>query len=123
MRPMAPDIQNNASQVPARKQSEWSPEEHSEIIRLRARGIKWEDISKKLPGRSSMSCRLHYYKYLKRRRSDWDENRKNRLARLYQRWEWYGVLLTKQGNWCLQRQFNKLTFKKIASYWLTGRPT
>ncbi|QSS66020.1 hypothetical protein I7I51_06871 [Histoplasma capsulatum] len=84
---MAPDIQNNASQVPARKQSEWSPEEHSEIIRLRARGIKWEDISKKLPGRSSMSCRLHYYKYLKRRRSDWDENRKNRLARLYQRWE------------------------------------
>jgi len=47
--------------------------------------MKWEDISKRLPGRSAISCRLHYQNYLERR-SEWDEERKNRLARLYERY-------------------------------------
>lgn len=46
--------------------------------------MKWEDISKRLPGRSAISCRLHYQNYLERR-SEWDEERKNKLARLYER--------------------------------------
>ena len=60
------------------------PEEDALIIDLRGGGMKWEDISKRLPGRSAISCRLHYQNYLERR-SEWDEERKNKLARLYER--------------------------------------
>lgn len=69
---------------PAKKQSKWSAEEDAKIIQLRGDGMKWEDISKHLPGRSAISCRLHYQNYLERR-SEWDEDRKNKLARLYER--------------------------------------
>jgi hypothetical protein len=71
-------------EFPAKKQSKWSPDEDALIIELRGSGMKWEDISKRLPGRSAISCRLHYQNYLERR-SDWDEDRKNKLARLYER--------------------------------------
>ncbi|ROT40283.1 myb-like DNA-binding domain-containing protein [Sodiomyces alkalinus F11] len=71
---------------PAKKQSKWSPEEDALIIELRGSGMKWEDISKRLPGRSAISCRLHYQNYLERR-SEWDEERKNKLARLYERFK------------------------------------
>ena len=70
---------------PAKKQSKWSPDEDAKIIQLRGDGMKWEDISKHLPGRSAISCRLHYQNYLERR-SEWDEDRKNKLARLYERY-------------------------------------
>ena len=60
------------------------------IIELRGSGMKWEDISKKLPGRSAISCRLHYQNYLERR-SEWDEDRKNKLARLYERYGSYAT--------------------------------
>ena len=73
------------SETPAKKQSKWSPEEDALIIDLRGGGMKWEDISKRLPGRSAISCRLHYQNYLERR-SEWDEERKNKLARLYERY-------------------------------------
>ncbi|KAI1614804.1 MYB DNA-binding domain-containing protein [Exophiala viscosa] len=76
--------EDNPIQSPAKKQSKWSPEEDTKIIQLRQDGMKWEDISKHLPGRSAISCRLHYQNYLERR-SEWDEDRKNRLARLYER--------------------------------------
>ncbi|KAI9716546.1 MAG: hypothetical protein M1812_005277 [Candelaria pacifica] len=72
------------SESPAKKSSKWSPEEDALIIDLRGGGMKWEDISQRLPGRSSLSCRLHYQNYLERR-SEWDEERKNKLARLYER--------------------------------------
>lgn len=74
----------HVADVPAKKQSKWSPEEDALIIELRGGGMKWEDISKRLPGRSAISCRLHYQNYLERR-SEWDEERKNKLARLYER--------------------------------------
>jgi hypothetical protein len=48
--------------------------------------MKWEDISKHLPGRSAISCRLRFQNYLERR-SEWDEEKKNKLARLYERYE------------------------------------
>ena len=69
---------------PAKKQSKWSAEEDAKIIELRGKGMKWDDISRELPGRSAISCRLHYQNYLERR-SEWDEDRKDRLARLYER--------------------------------------
>jgi hypothetical protein len=72
------------AESPAKKQSKWSPDEDALIIELRGSGMKWEDISKRLPGRSAISCRLHYQNYLERR-SEWDEERKNKLARLYER--------------------------------------
>ena len=81
-----PPTQAHPSASPAKKQSKWTPEEDALIIDLRGSGMKWEDISKRLPGRSAISCRLHYQNYLERR-SEWDEERKNRLARLYERYE------------------------------------
>ncbi|KAI1825705.1 hypothetical protein F4861DRAFT_162260 [Xylaria intraflava] len=74
------------SEAPAKKQSKWSAEEDALIIDLRGSGMKWEDISRRLPGRSAISCRLHYQNYLERR-SEWDEERKNKLARLYERFK------------------------------------
>ncbi|KAJ8071314.1 hypothetical protein OCU04_001649 [Sclerotinia nivalis] len=74
------------SESPAKKQSKWSADEDALIIDLRGSGMKWEDISKRLPGRSAISCRLHYQNYLERR-SEWDEERKNKLARLYERFK------------------------------------
>ncbi|TQN65534.1 Myb-related protein A, partial [Colletotrichum shisoi] len=76
----------HVAESPAKKQSKWSPEEDALIIELRGSGMKWEDISKRLPGRSAISCRLHYQNYLERR-SEWDEERKNKLARLYERYD------------------------------------
>lgn len=75
---------SHTAESPAKKQSKWSPEEDALIIELRGSGMKWEDISKRLPGRSAISCRLHYQNYLERR-SEWDEDKKNKLARLYER--------------------------------------
>jgi len=74
------------SSPPAKRQSKWTPEEDALIIALRGQGEKWEEISKRLPGRSAISCRLHYQNYLERR-SEWDEERKNRLARIYERFK------------------------------------
>ena len=68
----------------AKKRSKWSPAEDAEIIKLRGSGMKWEDISKKMRGRSGISCRLHYQNYLERR-SEWDEEKRNKLARVYDR--------------------------------------
>ncbi|KAL2052745.1 hypothetical protein ABVK25_006985 [Lepraria finkii] len=81
-RPLPADDRTLGS--PAKKQSKWSPAEDAEIIRLRGSGMKWEDISKKLRGRSAISCRLHYQNYLEGR-SEWDEEKRNRLARVYDR--------------------------------------
>ena len=75
---------SHTAESPAKKQSKWSPDEDALIIELRGSGMKWEDISKRLPGRSAISCRLHYQNYLERR-SEWDEDKKNKLARLYER--------------------------------------
>jgi Myb-like DNA-binding domain len=71
-------------EFPARKRSKWSADEDASIIELRGSGMKWDDISKRLPGRSAISCRLHYQNYLERR-SEWDEDKKNKLVRLYER--------------------------------------
>nr|WCL15689.1 MYB transcription factor 10 [Cladosporium cladosporioides] len=69
-----------------KKQSKWTSDEDASIIELRGNGMKWEDISKHLPGRSAISCRLRFQNYLERR-SEWDEEKKNKLARLYERFK------------------------------------
>ena len=79
----APDEQH-PSATPAKKQSKWTSAENATIISLRGQGMKWEDVSRRLPGRSPTSCRLHYQNYLERRMS-WDDEKKNKLARLYER--------------------------------------
>lgn len=74
-----------AEESPAKKQSKWTPEEDNLTIELRGQGMKWDDIAKRLPGRSSISCRLRYQNYLEKR-AIWDEEKKNKLARLYARY-------------------------------------
>ncbi|RYZ98666.1 MAG: hypothetical protein EOP11_20340, partial [Proteobacteria bacterium] len=39
------------------------------------KSFKWDDIAKRLPGRSSISCRLRYQNYLEKR-AIWDEEKK-----------------------------------------------
>ncbi|KAI5819045.1 hypothetical protein BZA77DRAFT_242325 [Pyronema omphalodes] len=82
-RPLAP---KSHTSPPAKKQTKWTPNEDAIIIDLRGKNEKWEDISEKLPGRSAISCRLRYQNYLERR-SEWDEEKKNKLARLYERFK------------------------------------
>lgn len=67
-----------------KKQNKWLPEENALIISLRGKQMKWDEISKQLPGRSSVSCRLHYQNYLER--PEWDEDKRNKLARLYEKY-------------------------------------
>jgi hypothetical protein len=70
---------------PAKKQSKWTPEEDRLTIELKGQGIKWDDIAKRLPGRSPISCRLRYQNYLEKR-DVWDDKKKNKLAMLYARY-------------------------------------
>jgi hypothetical protein len=69
---------------PPKKMGKWTPEEDAIAIELRRKGMKWDDISKRLPGRSPISCRLRYQNYSEKR-PDWDEEKKDKLARLYNR--------------------------------------
>ncbi|KAF2788643.1 hypothetical protein K505DRAFT_366290 [Melanomma pulvis-pyrius CBS 109.77] len=82
----APSKTPLTEESPAKKQSKWSPEEDNLTIELRGQGIKWDDIAKRLPGRTSISCRLRYQNYLEKR-DTWDEETKNKLARLYARFK------------------------------------
>ena len=72
-----------AGSLPDKKQYKWSTEEDRLLTVLRGNDMKWEDISKHLPGRSAISCRLRFQKYLEH--PVWDDEKKNRLARLYER--------------------------------------
>ena len=73
---------SHTAEPPAKKHSRWLPEEDTLLIRLRGNGLSWEELSKELPGRSAISCRLHYQNYLERR-VVWTEDENNKLARLY----------------------------------------
>lgn len=77
---------NPASVSPNKTRGKWTPAEDAKIIVLRGRGMKWDDISLEIPGRSSISCRLHYQNYLEKR-ADWDEEQRNKLARVYDRYD------------------------------------
>ena len=81
---LAPPQPHPGESPAKKKQTKWTADEDVSIIALRGNGMKWEDISKHLPGRSAISCRLRFQNYLERR-SEWDEEKKNKLARLYER--------------------------------------
>jgi hypothetical protein len=66
----------------SQRKGKWTIEEDRLAIELRHKRIKWEDISKQLPGRSATSCRLRYQNYSEKR-PEWDDERKNSLAQLY----------------------------------------
>ncbi|KIM92938.1 hypothetical protein OIDMADRAFT_62762, partial [Oidiodendron maius Zn] len=70
----------------SKNKRKWSPEEDTLLIDLRGNGAKWAAISERLPGRSPLSCRLHYQNYLERR-SVWNEDRKDVLAKVYERFK------------------------------------
>lgn len=83
-RPLPADERTLRSPI-AKKLAKWSPMEDAKIIQLRGKGMKWEDCRKELPGRSAIACRLHYQNYLERR-SEWDEEKRDKLARVYDRY-------------------------------------
>ncbi|KAK5703011.1 hypothetical protein LTR97_003957 [Elasticomyces elasticus] len=83
---LAPPHPHPAESPAKKKQSKWTADEDASIVELRGNGMKWEDVSKHLPGRSAISCRLRFQNYLERR-SEWDEEKKNKLARLYERFK------------------------------------
>ena len=83
---LAPPHPHSGESPAKKKQSKWTADEDASIIELRGNGMKWEDISKHLPGRSAISCRLRFQNYLERR-AEWDEEKKNKLARLYERYD------------------------------------
>jgi Myb-like DNA-binding domain len=77
-------VQTMALPAKKEKREKWSQQEDKQLMDLRAGGMSWGDISKRLPGRSAISCRLHYQNYL--RLTEWNEDHKNKLARLYERY-------------------------------------
>ena len=81
-RPSPPD--DHRQGPPPKRQSKWNPEEDRKIIAYRGQGMKWSEISARLYPRTEIGCRLHYQNYLEKR-SDWDEEKKNKLARVYER--------------------------------------
>ncbi|KAK4097761.1 hypothetical protein N658DRAFT_488936 [Parathielavia hyrcaniae] len=80
------NVTPRTAESPAKKRSKWSSKEDALLVQLRGSNMKWEDISTQLPGRSPVSCRLHYQNYLERR-NEWSEELKNKLARVYERFK------------------------------------
>lgn len=73
-----------AGESPPKKHGKWTAEEDQSMTELRGNGLKWEDVAARIPGRTALGCRLRYQNYLERR-AEWDEEKKNKLARLYDR--------------------------------------
>ncbi|QGA17399.1 hypothetical protein EYB26_005070 [Talaromyces marneffei] len=95
----------------AKKQSKWSAEEDAVIIDSRGKRMQWHEISKLLPGRSATSCRLHYQNYLER--PEWDEDKKIKLAQLYERF--------KADMWIIIAQKMELPWRAVESmHWKMG---
>jgi hypothetical protein len=70
-----------------KKLTKWTPEEDNLMIQLRNLNKKWDDIAERLPGRSSVSCRLRYQNYLKiEKEKIWKDADKEKLAGIYARY-------------------------------------
>lgn len=90
-----PSDEQIARSPPAKRATQWSPGEDAKVIRLRGKRMKWEDICKEIPGRSAIACRLHYQNYLEKR-GEWDEEKRNKLARVYDRYVSHSYILSDQ---------------------------
>ncbi|KAL8866826.1 MAG: hypothetical protein Q9174_006058, partial [Haloplaca sp. 1 TL-2023] len=71
----------HANKKPTRQ---WSEADSEELLRLRGANMKWDDIARRFPSRTATACRLRYQNYLERKHN-WTEEKKSRLARLYDR--------------------------------------
>ena len=80
-----PPTNPHPSASPAKKKPrKWSEREIELLISLRGANMKWADVAKHFPGRTETSCRLRYQNY-EERNITWDEEKKDMLARLYER--------------------------------------
>jgi hypothetical protein len=39
----------------------WTDEEERKLLMLRNQGLTWNEIARKIVGRSEIACRIHYY--------------------------------------------------------------
>ena len=69
-----PTQQSRSAESPTKKTKKlkWTANEDALMIRLRGDDMMGEDISRRLPGRSAVSCRLRYQNYIERN-SQWDD--------------------------------------------------
>ncbi|KAL8702875.1 MAG: hypothetical protein Q9201_003938 [Fulgogasparrea decipioides] len=79
----SPQESRHASKKPTRQ---WSQADSDELLKLRGSNMKWEDVALHFPGRTPTACRLRYQNYLERRFS-WTDEKKTKLARLYDRYK------------------------------------
>ncbi|XTI90780.1 hypothetical protein V2W45_1244305, partial [Cenococcum geophilum] len=89
------------AQNPLPKDKRWAPAEDALIIMHWGNGMKWDDIAKRIPGRSLISCRLRYQNYPEKR-APWDSEKKNMMARLYDRFKpemWQKIVTETQMPW------------------------
>ncbi|KAL8718606.1 MAG: hypothetical protein Q9225_004269 [Loekoesia sp. 1 TL-2023] len=94
----SPQESRQANKKPTRQ---WSKSDSEELLRLRGDNMKWEDIARHFPGRTSTACRLRYQNYLERKH-DWTDEKKAKLARLYDRYKhemWEGISKELQIPW------------------------
>ncbi|KAL9000249.1 MAG: hypothetical protein Q9188_005719 [Gyalolechia gomerana] len=86
----SPQESRQANKKPTRQ---WSKSDSEELLRLRGDNMKWEDVARHFPGRTSTACRLRYQNYLERK-YDWTDEKKAKLARLYDRSSSSAVIYT-----------------------------
>ncbi|KAL8933490.1 MAG: hypothetical protein Q9211_005750 [Gyalolechia sp. 1 TL-2023] len=94
----SPQDSRQANKKPTRQ---WSKSDSEELLKLRGDNMKWEDIAGQFPGRTSTACRLRYQNYLERKH-DWTDEKKAKLARLYDRYKhemWEGISRELQIPW------------------------
>lgn len=73
-----------SSSSPPPRRAPWTADEDAQLLELRGRNVMWEDIGENFPGRTVMGCRLRYRNYLEKK-SKWNGDKKDKLARLYER--------------------------------------
>ena len=75
--------------LPANGRGGWSKPEEREIVRLHKSGETWDNIAKKLPGRTAQGCRRHYWNHLANgalpiRLTRWSEPEELEMVRLHE---------------------------------------
>ncbi|KAG6041686.1 hypothetical protein E4U39_006414 [Claviceps sp. Clav50 group G5] len=63
---------------------EWSAKEESLLFTYKRAGMSWQEIAGYLPERTTDSCKIYYYRIL-RRCDGWSPELQNKLCRIYER--------------------------------------
>ncbi|KAJ5704354.1 hypothetical protein N7536_000043 [Penicillium majusculum] len=93
----APSLTSRSHRVPSQSSSvqklhqarpstskSWTAEEDKKLMCLRNKGLTWTAISKELPGRTHLACRLRMQNYLSRP-YEWTGNKQTWVAESYDR--------------------------------------